>query len=297
MTEDVSPLVVSTPDGRDLDVLVSNPDSGRTLIFHDGTPTAAVPFPQLTEAAARQGMRTITWSRPGYAGSTPQPGRSVADLVVDSDAVLDRLGVNDFVAVGWSGGGPHALAHAALQPQRCLAVATLGGVAPYDGHGLDWLAGMGEENIAEFGAALGGEQPLTEFLTAVASSGLADITADGLANGLGDLVDDVDRAALTGEFAGHLAAAMRAAVSAGIAGWRDDDLAFVKPWGFEVSSISVPVSVWQGGHDRMVPVEHGRRLIAAIPTATAHLEPREGHMSFINRLGEILAELSELTQP
>jgi pimeloyl-ACP methyl ester carboxylesterase len=287
---DAERRVVRTPDGRDLDVLLAGPPDGRALVFHDGTPTAAEPFPQLTEPAARLGLRTISWSRPGYAGSTPQPGRTVADVVSDGRAVLDELDVVDYVVLGWSGGGPHALAHAALDPDGCHAAATLGGVAPHDGVGFDWLAGMGEENIAEFGAAVAGEASLVEFLTD-ALSGLADIRPDGLAAGLGDLVDDVDRAVLHGDYAEHLAAGMRRAVSSGMAGWRDDDLAFVQPWGFDLAAITVPVEVWQGGHDRMVPAEHGRWLATAIPSATAHLDAGEGHLSFVERLPEILGGL------
>src|SRR5262249_5242358 len=149
-----------------------------------------------------------------------------------------------FVTAGWRGGGPHALACAAALPGRCLAAASIAGVAPYQADGLDWLAGMGPENVAEFGAALRGEAALTEFLEREAA-GLRTVTGEGVAKALGGLVIEADQAVLTGEFADYIAAGLRAATSAGVAGWRDDDLAFTRDWGFPLGQ-GAPVAVWQG---------------------------------------------------
>jgi pimeloyl-ACP methyl ester carboxylesterase len=217
-------LTVRSENGRDVEVLVEGPDSGPVLIFHDGTPTAAVPFPPLSAPAMERGLRTVTFSRPGYAASTPQPGRSVASVVADTAAILDALGEERFLTIGWSGGGPHALACAALLPDRCTAAATLASVAPYGVAGLDWLAGMGPENIEEFGAALDGEERLNPYLEREAAV-LREVTGSDVAAALGGLVSDVDRRALTGDYAALMAQTFRRAVSAGIAGWRDDDLA------------------------------------------------------------------------
>ena len=87
---------------------------------------------------------------------------------------------------------------------------------------------------------------------------------------------------------------MRRAVAHGIAGWRDDDLAFVQDWGFDPSQIQVPVAIWQGGQDRMVPFAHGQWLAAEIPTAQAHLYADEGHLSLIMQAERILADLIQL---
>jgi pimeloyl-ACP methyl ester carboxylesterase len=84
---------------------------------------------------------------------------------------------------------------------------------------------------------------------------------------------------------------VRRALSAGVAGWRDDDLAFVKPWGFDLEEIVVPVSIWQGAHDRMVPFAHGEWLAAHVPGARAHLHDDEGHLSLIQQLPRILDDL------
>jgi pimeloyl-ACP methyl ester carboxylesterase len=147
--------------GRRLDVVSTGPTDGLTFVFHGGTPSAAVPFGPAVDAVTGRGLRYVTYSRPGYAGSDPHPGRTVADAAADVAAILDHLGAGTFVTAGWSGGGPHALACAALLPSRCKAAATIAGVAPYSAEGLDWLAGMGKENHEEFGVALRGEQPLT----------------------------------------------------------------------------------------------------------------------------------------
>ncbi|WP_432824691.1 alpha/beta fold hydrolase [Dactylosporangium sp. CA-092794] len=290
-------MVIDLGDGRQLEVLVVGPDGGRPLVLHLGTPSGPVDVPALTGPAAERGLRTVICGRPGYAGSTPRPGRTVADVAGDVAAVLDRLGYDRFVTLGWSGGGPHALACAALLPGRCAAAATLAGVAPYGAAGLDWLAGMGPENVEEFGAAAAGPEALTAFLDQ-AAAGLRGVTGDEIAAALGGLVPPVDVAAITGVFADSLAEGFRSAVSTGTAGWRDDDLAFVRPWGFEPAAITVPVAVWQGGQDLMVPPAHGAWLAAHIPGADAHLDPAAGHISLVNAAGPILdALLTAAGQP
>jgi len=285
------------PGGGTLEVL-SDESNRLPLVFHWGTPCAAVWFEPLVEAASRAGLRLITYSRPGYAGSTARPGRSVADAAADVATILDALDAENFVTMGWSGGGPHALACAALLPDRCTAATSLAGVAPYPAEGLDWLAGMGNENIEEFSAAIDGEPALSAALQTMAQD-LKAIRGADVAAALGGLVSDVDKRALTGEFADTLAASFRGAVSKGIDGWRDDDLAFTRDWGFDLASIRCPVAVWQGRQDRMVPFAHGQWLAAHIPTARVHLYPDEGHLSLaVASLDRIVADLAGLrTQP
>ena len=283
-------LVVETPDGRRLEVLAAGPPDGLAFVFHTGTPAGLVAFPPMVEAAAVRGLRTVQYARPGYGGSTPLPGRTVADAAGDVAAILDALGHDAFVTAGWSGGGPHALACAALLPGRCRSAASIAGVAPHEADGLDWLDAMGPENVEEFGAAAAGEGPLTAFLEE-AAAGLRAVTAPEVAAALGGLAPEVDVAALTSDFAQFLASTFRASVASGIAGWRDDDLAFVRPWGFGLE-IATPVAIWQGGQDRMVPYDHGRWLADHIPGARAHLVPGEGHLSLpLTDFGAILDDL------
>ncbi|HEY5985810.1 MAG TPA: alpha/beta fold hydrolase [Streptosporangiaceae bacterium] len=235
-------------------------------------------------------------ARPGYGRSDPRPGRRVVDVVEDVAAVLDQLGDEHFVTAGWSGGGPHALACCAGLPGRCLAAASIAGVAPYQAEGLDWLAGMGPENLAEFAAAASGPAELTRLLEIQARE-LATIDGQQVADGLGGLISDADRAVLTGGFADYLAGSFRSAVSTGIAGWRDDDLAFVADWGFSLADAGAgaPVAIWQGDQDRMVPLTHGEWLTARVPGARSHLLPGEGHLTLaVTVMGQILDELVSL---
>jgi pimeloyl-ACP methyl ester carboxylesterase len=281
---------VATPDGRVLQVLTFGPVDGRPLVYHSGTPGAAVQMPLLERAAERAGARVITWCRPGYAGSSEQPGRSVSDVAADAVTVLNAFEISDFVTMGWSGGGPHALACAALLPERCRAVVTLAGAAPYAVDDLDFLAGMAEENTMEFGAALEGREVLEPALVEM-SQGMEALTAEQVAESLGGLVSESDRQALTGELAEYLAASLSTAVSTGIAGWRDDDLAFVRPWGFDLASIQVPVTVLQGDEDRMVPLAHGQWLAGHIPGARWRQHDGDGHISLWGRVDGIVADL------
>jgi pimeloyl-ACP methyl ester carboxylesterase len=290
--------LVTLPDGRDIDLLRAGPPDGLPLVMHEGTPVGLTLFPPTVQAAQDRNLQPILIARPGYERSTPRPGRRVADVAADAAAVLDALGLGTFVAIGWSGGGPHALACAALLPGRCLAAASVAGVAPYRVPGLDFTAGMGPENIAEFDAALSGPAALTEFLDQE-SAGFSEVTGPAVAQALGGLIDDADRAVLTGAYADHLAAGLRAALAGGIAGWRDDDLAFVADWGFPLTGPDkFPAAIWQGDQDRMVPFAHGQWLAANIPGARAHLLPGEGHLTIsISGLGRVLDDLLDLASP
>lgn len=287
-------LTARSPQGGDLEVLVSGPEDGLALLYHSGTPSGAVPFPLLQRATDRRGLRLVTYSRPGYGASTPreEPG-TLADDVADSVAVLDAVGAGDVVTLGWSGGGPRAIACAALLPGRCRAAASLAGVGPWGADGLAWFAGMGQENIDEFGAAARGSAELQTWFAEHGTASL-EASAEQVADALGGLVSPVDRAALTGEFADYLAASLRHAGRQGVRGWHDDDLLLTGPWGFDLGAIRVPVSVWQGEQDRMVPFGHGQWLAAHIPGAEAHLEAGEGHLSLVAGLDQVVTELVEL---
>jgi pimeloyl-ACP methyl ester carboxylesterase len=288
---DVLSLSLTLPDGRSLDVDVSGPDGATPLVVHHGTPNERTQYPPFAEAAATRGLRFVSYSRPGYGGSSRQPRRGVADCAADTAAILDHLEAGRCYTVGGSGGGPHALACAALLSDRVLACATVAGVAPFGATGLDFLEGMGKENHEEFGAALAGPAALQAYLERE-SEAFDEVIGEQVAAALGDLVSPVDVAALTGDFGAYLAASLRNAVANGIWGWFDDDLAFTKPWGFDLGGIGVPVVVWQGGQDRMVPFAHGQWLAAHLPSVTAKLLPAEGHLSIaVDKFGEIVDEL------
>jgi len=282
---------VALRDGRSLDVWVNGPPNGTVLLFHMGTPSSGLPSATLIEQAATAGLRLVTYSRAGYGNSTRRPGRSVVDIVEDMAIVLDAVGDADrLYVIGWSGGGPHALATAARLPDRVIAAATIASIAPYPASGLDYLAGMGAENVEEFNAALEGPEALIGFKEANWPV-MSQVSGDDLADALGDLVDHVDRGVLTGEFTEWLAGNMREGLRPGYWGWFDDDMAFVTPWGFDLDEFRVPVHVWQGAHDRMVPFSHGEWLARHVSTAVPHLYPEHGHLSLATDLPAILEAL------
>ncbi|HXW43479.1 MAG TPA: alpha/beta hydrolase [Streptosporangiaceae bacterium] len=277
-------------DGRRLDVRVTGPAGGIPLIFHHGTPGAYTPIRALERSAHARGLRLVTTSRPGYGDSTRQPGRDVADVVADTAEVLAAVGADRCLVAGWSGGGPHALACAARLGAAAAAL-VIAGVAPYAADGLDWMAGMGEDNVTEFTIALEGEDRLRPYLEREREQ-LKAATAADIITALQTLLPEVDRAVLTGEFGEDMAANMREAMRTGVDGWLDDDLAFAGPWGFDLAEIAMPVLLWQGSDDLMVPFAHGQWLAARVPGVRAHLEQDEGHLSV--GLGAIDRMLDEL---
>jgi pimeloyl-ACP methyl ester carboxylesterase len=284
-----------TSDGRRIHYECSGPvqPGGTVLVFQHGTPGAALLWDQMVGAALTFGWRVVILSRPGYATSGRQSGRSVAEAASDVQLVLDHLGAGSFVTSGWSGGGPHALACGALLAPRCEAVATIAGVAPYYGvSDLEWTAGMGPENVEEFEALIRGEPGLEDRL-AEEMSALAGIQPDQLVEALGGLLSDPDRAVLEGEFADFFAAWFRLAASTGSDGYWDDDRAFITPWGFDLESITVPVSAWRADQDLMVPPSHGEWLESHIPTAGGVPIDGEGHISLLVRyVDDIVARLA-----
>jgi pimeloyl-ACP methyl ester carboxylesterase len=239
------------------------------------------------------GIRLIAPDRPGMGYSDFKPERKLLDWPDDVCFLADSIGLEMFSVLGYSGGGPHALACAALLPDRVTAAASLAGVAPRvesDGS-LDWFDGQGDDNVEEHRAAIEGERALREVLDPVLPQYRA-ITAEQIVPVMASLLPDVDRGYLGGDLGDWLAATFREATSVGNDGWVDDDLAFVRPWGFDLTSIVVPVSVWQGSADLMVPFAHGRWLADAVPGARPHLLDGEGHLSVVvGRVGAVLDDL------
>jgi pimeloyl-ACP methyl ester carboxylesterase len=153
------------------------------------------------------------------------------------------------------------------------------------------MAGMGDENIAAFSAALAGDASLRTLLEKVSPS-FATITPAEVAARLGSLVSKVDRSAISGESASWLAEVFRESVRNGIWGWLDDELALVSPWGFDLGEITVPVAIWQGAQDRNTPFAHGEWLASHIPGARPHFLHDHGHLSLgVDSFGLILDDL------
>jgi pimeloyl-ACP methyl ester carboxylesterase len=206
--------------------------------------------------------------------------------------LADHLGANRFLTAGWSGGGPHVLACAALLPERVARAATIAGVAPWDAEGLDWIAGMGEENQIEYTTAARDADELLRWMAPHASE-FAAVSPREILDAFRSLISEIDEEALNDHLGDVLARSLHAAFRNWLWGWYDDDLAFTRPWGFDLQTVRVPVTIWQGSHDRMVPFAHGRWLAAHVPGARAELRPQHGHLSLaVGSLGEILDDLA-----
>jgi pimeloyl-ACP methyl ester carboxylesterase len=284
---------VDGPDGRVLSVREDGDPNGVPVIAHHGTPGSRLLYRRWVEDATERGIRLIAYDRPGYGGSDRDAGRSVADAAADVAAIADALGLDRILTQGRSGGGPHALACAALLGDRVAAAATLASVAPHDAEGLDFLAGMGEDNVLEFGAAIEGPEKLGPLLEAYAPHLLAADPGE-LAEGLKSLLSPPDVAVLNGGLAAELIAVTSEGIRSTREGWLDDDLAFVKPWGFDLASISVPVQLWQGRQDLMVPLGHGEWLAGHVPGADVRLSDDDGHLSIEHlRIGDVHGWLLE----
>jgi len=283
---------VTTPDGRTLRLYEEGASGGPVVLVHHGTPMSGFLFGPHVRDAEERGIRLVGYDRPGYGGSEAFPGRAVADVADDVRTIADALEVDRLAVWGLSGGGPHALACGALAADRVAAVGSLGSVVPIDAEGLDFLAGMGQTNLDEFGAALLGADALEEYLRREERD-LTAATPEGVIAALEQMLTPVDARALSGEVGEYFANCMQEAVRPGLAGWRDDDLAFVKPWGFSLKEIRTPVTLWHGTHDLFVPIAHGEWLAARIPKVDAHLSDEDGHLTLFQRVPQVHAWLLE----
>jgi pimeloyl-ACP methyl ester carboxylesterase len=274
--------LITTPSGRALGVSDDGDLNGVPVLVHHGTPSSSVPYPVHVALAHEQGIRLLSYDRPGYGDSDRQQGRVVADCVADVHAIADALELKRFASWGISGGGPHVLACAALCDERLFAIASLAAVAPYEAEGLDWLAGMGQDNIDEFGAVLAGPDELNVFLAAAREEHMS-ATAEEMAAVMETLLGPEDRSVLTGAFAEWGLEAAHFGLKDSADGWFDDDVAFVEPWGFDVRDINRPVLLLHGEDDRFVPVAHGHWIADRIPAVQTRINAQDGHLTLLER--------------
>ena len=277
---------ISLPDGRHLEVLTAGNPAGQAVVFHHGTPGACKKWDAWLAEVEAQGGFAIAYSRAGYGRSARRVGRSVVDNTTDIAALVEHFGASTFVSIGWSGGGPHCLADTTLPGSR--AAISIAGVGEFGASDLNFLEGMGEENHVEFGAAVQGAAAIEKWMQEN-SQPIATVTGASLIEAFGGLIGDADKAAWSAGIADHDAADFRHALVEGYYGWMDDDLAFVQPWGFDITAITKPVELWQGDDDFMVPHAHGQWLASKIPTAELKFVPGEGHISLgENKRSEIV---------
>ncbi|EED12615.1 valacyclovir hydrolase, putative [Talaromyces stipitatus ATCC 10500] len=282
------------PDGRNLDYCVNGPEDGIPLVWLHGTPSAGIPAPNLVTACAKKGIKVIALSRPGYGGSSRNKGRQVVDTVADIKSLLNHLGVKKCLVGGWSGGGPLTLACAARLP-TCLAAVSFAGVGPYGVEGLDWWVGQGEDNVEEFSQALKGEPQLRQFCESHRKEFLQS-DLDGVMEAMSTLLPPCDNATLIQNrdtIGQNMIDMLQEGLKHNADGWVDDDLELLKPWGFELSEIRVPVVLLQGTEDKMVPFGHGKWLAEHLPQdkVKAHLLEGHGHISIFEGIDRIIDEL------
>ncbi|HZZ48492.1 MAG TPA: alpha/beta hydrolase [Pseudonocardia sp.] len=266
---------VTLPDGRTVHGYDSGSDDARcAVVWHHGTPQAGPP-----PSPSPPGIRWISYDRPGYGTSTRQPDRSVADAAGDVAAIADACGIDRFAVMGASGGGPHVLACAALLPSRILGAVTLAGLAPFDADGLEFCAGMTSTGETEFRTAAQGHDALTALLE------------EGFAFGP-DMFTPADMDTINGVYGPWLGGSIEAGNESGVVGFVDDDLAFVRPWGFDPADITAPQLVVHGTDDRIVPRAHGDWLARRCPAATHWSREGDGHVSIFEQLGPAVEWLS-----
>ena len=263
---------VSTPDGRTLAVEDAGDRDGRPVMVHVGTPGGRRLYgPRTLADAERRQLRLISYDRPGYGGSTPQPGRSMADCAGDVRVICEALGIGRLAMWGLSGGGPHVLACAALLPDLVPAAASLASLAPYDAEGLDWLAGFSQEAIDEARLTLTDQAKARALFRREREKMVAAAPAQ-VALDMQARTPGADLTLLADE-----AVSMQQALGPGIEGAWDDCVAQLTPWGFDVARISLPVLLLHGGRDRAVPFSHGQWLASHIPGVETWFFDDEGH--------------------
>ncbi|MCA2229577.1 alpha/beta fold hydrolase [Nonomuraea aurantiaca] len=269
---------VTLKDGRTLAVEEWGDPDGIPVFYVCGSPMSRLARYPDVRLFSQLGVRLLTYDRPGLGYSTPKPGRRIIDGANDIKAIIDALGLDRVPIFGVSGGGPHALAMAALFPDRISKIATMASPAPRDAKGLEWTDGMGDGNRASAIAAARGRDALEAHITSLRSS-----TVPAL------LPRNDQEVVSRPEVSEMLGIAFTEAVRPGLAGWIDDAYAlFGLPWGFDPATIIRPPRIWHGGSDAVVPVTHGRWLAARIPNATFILEPDAGHLGHFDATPALL---------
>ncbi|HEY9469673.1 MAG TPA: alpha/beta hydrolase [Propionibacteriaceae bacterium] len=271
---------VAAADGRVLhayDVGSTGRADELVLLWHGGTPNTGAPPEPLFDVADSLGIRWIGYDRPSYGGSSPHRGATVASAAADASRVADHLGIERFAVLGSSGGGPRALACAALLADRIFAAATISSPAPWPAPGIDFFAGMSDGAARELRAAWQGRAELEQVLAANEFDPESFITADN--------------AALDGNWS-WFNGIVQAATANGPDGMIEDDLGLMAPWGFDLAKITTPTLIMHGTADRMVPSSHAEWLAARCPTAELRLVPGEGHVSVLDSAPEALVWIS-----
>ncbi|GAA3523758.1 MULTISPECIES: alpha/beta fold hydrolase [Streptomyces] len=292
---------VESGDGeRLLSFETSGDPKGHPVFLLHGTPGSRVgPHPRAS-VLYKLGIRLVSYDRPGYGESDRLEGRAVCHAAADVEAIADHLSLGQFSVLGRSGGGPHALACAALLPNQVASAAALVSIAPPDADGLDWYEGMAQSNIDAYMAASdalddGSEACLDRLKANLASNADAKANPGSLLSWLTPGMPAADRVVVGhGGIRGLLLDNYQTSAARSSFGWLDDVLSFRRDWGFEPGKIvEVPTMLWHGEHDTFSPVGHFQWLAARIPSATPVLEREAAHFAALPAVPQILAWLRD----
>ncbi|HET7014358.1 MAG TPA: alpha/beta hydrolase [Streptosporangiaceae bacterium] len=262
-------------DGRTLTFEDCGPPGGFPVLVHSGGGSRHLE-PAAVRIARDHGLGLIGYDRPSYGGSTPMPGRTIADCAPDVKAILNELEISRIAVWGFSGGGPYALATAALLPDAVEAVCLIASLGPFNAPGLDFLDGMADSYREEV-------RIFFEDRAAARAKFRTESTEmyDRLSRREGWLKLWGDRAgtdpAHGDEIAQYLADVFLDGWTRGDEGWWDDWSAFLSPWGFDLNAVTAPVSLWHGLADKRCPPGHGRWLAEHLPQVTAHFPADDDH--------------------
>lgn len=270
--------LITTEDGRQLSVIEDGDPNGIPILFQHGTPGSKLLFQPWIDDALEKNIRLLSYNRPGFGGSTPCPGRKIADVAQNVTAIAKTLDIDRLLTWGISGGGPHALACAALLPDLVTAVASLACPTPYGIEDFDWIAGMGKGALDEINAALEGRAALEAF-TENETYSIKSATAEQLVAVFQNYISPPDAEVLTKDYAQFTLDSILTGIHESREGWVDDNLAFISDWGFSLDQIKVPVLLMQGAQDHIVPLSHYEWLAVNIPGVDARLLPDDGHLS------------------
>ena len=265
-------------DGRAIEYIDNGVSSKSALILHHGTPTSMTVWGTWLAAAAEKGIRAIACTRPGYAGSDRKVGHRIIDANDDLEEILNQLDIENFVSIGWSGGGPYALASGLLK--KCTGVQLIASVSPYDADDFDWFQDQTPEMVEEAKVSAKSLEDSIAFKEGYYTE-LRDMTTEEF------LVEYEKRSSFKvfenayQEFSKDLSFSMRDALRDGAIGYAEDEYAFLSNWGFETKEIQVPVGIWQGLDDKSVSPHMARWLNANTMKPTLKLLEGQHHGSIM----------------
>ena len=285
---------LTLPDGRVYGYEEWGDHGALPLFWIHGTPGGRLSRHPDVTLWRRLGLRVITVDRPGYGNSTPLPGRAVSHIAADVAAVADHLGLGRFAVHGGSGGGPHALAIAALLGDRVLACAAVCSGAPLE---ADEVAAMLEINQESYRIMTEqGRTGLTEFLAPWRERMLANPVAGLLAAMVDAPEQDHDWLARPDVRRVH-AESLTDALAPGLDGWVDDGMSMdAQPWGFDLAAISCPTQFWHSDDDANCPLSATRRLVDAVPGARLTIWEGQGHTAPSRNAEQVLTDLMVAAQ-